>query len=344
ADACSFNVTANFTNASGQTHNFTVYFNDSVGNLNSSGVYFVTFDSVAPSVAASSPADGTQSSNQPTFTAVYTDYGTSGQCSLYLDGALSSTDTEVANADTVSFSPTVNNTVHTWFVNCQDANSNSANSSTRTYTKQGGGSSVTATPTPTPATPASSSSGSSSGGLVPSSGSSTPTTATPAQPSSRQTGPSSFVNGNFGSSSASFALTYTAPASGLKGQLSDRLPFDFADYEAGLISITPEPSSVQPGSILATWDVALAPGETFEATVEVAKAVDESVLKDFKAPVAKPVSVPSQPAVTPAPTAAPAQEPVPAQADNTLWYVLGALIILGVLYYVFAGKKPKKGL
>ncbi|MBI2446183.1 right-handed parallel beta-helix repeat-containing protein, partial [Candidatus Micrarchaeota archaeon] len=46
---CSFNVTGNFTVAANQTHNYTVWINDSAGNINSSGLYFVTHDSVSPS-------------------------------------------------------------------------------------------------------------------------------------------------------------------------------------------------------------------------------------------------------------------------------------------------------
>ncbi len=53
---CQFNVTANFTNAAGQTHNFTFLINDTFGNTNSSGPYFITFDTVAPNVTAVVPS------------------------------------------------------------------------------------------------------------------------------------------------------------------------------------------------------------------------------------------------------------------------------------------------
>jgi len=63
---CSFNVTGNFTDAASQTHNFTFYVNDSAGNRNTSGTFFITHDSLAPaslSFAVPTPADAAFSRN-----------------------------------------------------------------------------------------------------------------------------------------------------------------------------------------------------------------------------------------------------------------------------------------
>ncbi|MBI2446181.1 S8 family serine peptidase [Candidatus Micrarchaeota archaeon] len=69
-NACSFNVTGNFTNAANQTHNFTFFINDTFGNVNSSGVYFLTHDSVTPSglsVVNPSPSNNSYTRYNYTF-------------------------------------------------------------------------------------------------------------------------------------------------------------------------------------------------------------------------------------------------------------------------------------
>ncbi len=155
-------------------------------------------------------------------------------------------------------------------------------------------------------------------------------------------GASSEVSGTFGETSTVFTLSYTAPASGFSGEISHTVPLPFKDYLDGLVSVSPEAKSAREGSIIFTWDVSLAPRETFEAQVEVAKKLDPAILKEFKAPQV--VSKQSAPSATKSPTAtaAASQAPVPAAADNTLWYAVGAIVLLGILYYVFVGSKPKR--
>lgn len=158
---------------------------------------------------------------------------------------------------------------------------------------------------------------------------------------SRSIGLSTAVTGSFGVSSATFEVVYKAPESGFLGDLTYAIPLVFADYQAGLISFDPEPSQVRAGSILATWPVDLGPGELFTATVNVAKAVDQSVLNDFKAPSLAPKSTSTArpPVATEAPASTPAPTPAP---DYTLWYVVGALVLLGVGYFALMGRSGRK--
>ncbi len=160
---------------------------------------------------------------------------------------------------------------------------------------------------------------------------------------SKQIGTSSAVTASFGETSATFEIAYTAPAGGFSGELTHTLPFDYADYQSGLITFDPQPSRVAPGSIVATWDVALAPGETFLAKMDVAKAVDQTVINEFKAPKLAPRSSSAPSAATPIPAATTSAEPAasaaPAGANNTLLYVVGALVVLGLLYYFVAMRK-----
>ncbi|MBI5226429.1 hypothetical protein HY994_04300 [Candidatus Micrarchaeota archaeon] len=159
-------------------------------------------------------------------------------------------------------------------------------------------------------------------------------------------GASSVVSGMFKETSSEFTVSYSAPSSGFNGEITYRMPLDFADYEAGLVKIVPEPKSVQPGSIIATWDVTLAPKETFVATVEIAKKLDSAILKEFNAPslVSKTSAQPAKPLATAVPTQPSKSAPTPAGADNTVGYIVGALVLLGGAYYAFVGKgksRPK---
>ena len=197
----------------------------------------------------------------------------------------------------------------------------------------GGGSSggsSTATPTPTPSTT-----------TTPSA---TPTPAPTAPPVIKET---EGVTGSFFEGSASFALTYTAGSSGFYGDLTWRLPFDYADYQAGLITITPAPSSVEEGSVKATWsNVDLPANGQFNPTVTVGKNVDTGVMSQFAAPT---LSAKARPSVepTPIPTSsvapAPVKKPV-AGGDNSLLVGIVVLILLAAGAYYFFLKPKKRGL
>ncbi|MDP2718108.1 MAG: hypothetical protein Q8P02_05160, partial [Candidatus Micrarchaeota archaeon] len=308
----------------------------------SSGVTNTASDSNAPVITLSSPAASaalTASSSAFTFSFTDSDSSGSATCHLYVDSTKSGSSASVAEGATGSITGSgLSSGAHTWFVNCIDAADNSGNASSRSFSvSSGGGSSATATPAA--AAPSSSSSSGSSSGL-PSAPTSTSTGETVTSSQTQDVGVSTSVRGSFAQNSAVFQVSYTAPGSGFKGDLTHHLPFDFADYQSGLITFEPEPSSVTEGSILASWSVALSPGETFTATVDVAKAVDSSVLQDFVSPKLTPASTPFTPPAATASVPSGASAPAPAaSSDNTLWYVLGALVILGVLYYVFAGRK-----
>src|SRR3989338_1168984 len=152
---------------------------------------------------------------------------------------------------------------------------------------------------------------------------------------SAQTSPTSDVTGTFGAESAHIEVSYTAPTSGFSGELTQRLPLDYADYQAGLITIEPTPSKVEPGSIIATWNVDLAPAETFTASVDVAKPLDPSILKEFTAPTTKKSSgVSGTESGSTAGAGVVSSKPRTAQtgSDNTLFYIVGGLVLLGLLY------------
>ncbi|MBI2446010.1 hypothetical protein HYV43_06490 [Candidatus Micrarchaeota archaeon] len=312
----------------------------------SSTVTTTSTDTSAPVVTLSTPANAaalTSSSQSFTFSFADSDSTGTAACRLYIDSALSGTVQTVAEGATGTVSVTgLTAGSHSWLVNCYDAASNSGNSSARTFSvtlstgSTGGGSTPTATAVPT-------SSASTSSPALPSA----PTTTGTGQPveetQTENVGTATTVRGSFASDSATLEVAYTAPASGFSGDLTYTLPLDFADYESGVVRISPEPTSVAPGSIVATWDVTLAPKETFIATVDVSKKLDSSVLKEFKSPKLAPRS--SGVVATAAPTAAPseaaaAKAPTPAGTDNTLLYIVGALVVLGLLYY-FVGMRRK---
>ncbi len=313
-------------------------------------------DSAAPSITLSTPASGavlTSSSSAFTFTFTDSDSSGAATCYLYIDSAKSGSGSSVAEGATGSITgSSLTSGSHTWFINCLDATGNSGNGTSRSFTVSLGSGSITgSTPTPTAvptATPAPT-----AAALAPSlplSETAAPTeTAAGEAVLSTETAKvstSTEVRGSFAQSSATFEVAYTAPLSGFDGEITYKLPLDYSDYQSGLVKITPEPKSVAPGSIITTWTVNLASAETFVAKVDVAKPVDKSVLKEFKAPTLKPISAaitqPSAPTGTPEASEAAPIAPKPADAaDNTLLYVVGALVILGALYFMVFAKKGK---
>lgn len=149
---------------------------------------------------------------------------------------------------------------------------------------------------------------------------------------------SSGSSGSGGLPSTVFSLTYTA-TNAFKGTLEYELPFDCADYTQGLVVLTPKPASVKCGSVLAFWDVTLKAGETFNAQVQVLKAVPSNILASFKAPTATASTVAGPTGPTAKATATPAivgagsltgQKPQP---DNTwMWLILGIIVIAVAIY------------
>ncbi|MBI2445990.1 hypothetical protein HYV43_06390 [Candidatus Micrarchaeota archaeon] len=343
---CYYNVTGNFT-ATGQEVNFTTFITTGASLNNATSLRTVRFDNGTPTVTLTSPVDSASLTAAPALAFNYSDALTFGRCYLYIDNVLVTTISGVTGVNSTTPTGIATGTPHTWMYSCIDDAGNVGNSTSRQYSVavSSGGSTTTTTATPTPApAPA----------VVPDTSVSVPPitgggTVEPVAPvvESESLGTSGEVSGTFTETSTQFTQTYVAPASGVNGDVTMEFPLDCADYEAGLVSIEPEPTSVTCGSVIATWSVVLAPQETFTAKVEVAKKLDPVVLKEFKAPtvVAKTPAATARPSATIAATVAATAVPTPASADNTLWYAVGAILLLGVLYYVFVGGKPKhKGL
>ncbi|MBI2446170.1 hypothetical protein HYV43_07315 [Candidatus Micrarchaeota archaeon] len=87
--------------------------------------------------------------------------------------------------------------------------------------------------------------------------------------------------------------------------------------------------------------MSLAPGERFEAEVEVADVLDASVVGKFKPPKVVPASdFRILPTLTPAPTVV-TSVPSPAVSNN--WWLVGlaGLFVLGAGYWIWARRNPK---
>lgn len=168
--------------------------------------------------------------------------------------------------------------------------------------------------------------------------------------STKTIGSGASVKGSFGASRATFTLSYK-PTSAFRGTVSFRLPFDYADYVSGVISLSPAPSHVEEGSLIAVWDVNLAANQEFKADVTVRKGVDESVLEEFQAPSTKAATTPADDGVKP--TAIPTQRPAstggvaaaPAAAagpDYAIWIIVVVILVAIVGYYYYSQQSGKK--
>jgi hypothetical protein len=199
---------------------------------------------------------------------------------------------------------------------------------------------ASATPTPTP-----SSGGAPTGATATPAPTVVPTAAPTAAPTAEPQAPeeprilddATSVEGAFGERSASFTVSYTAGASGFSGRMEFRLPFDYADWEAGLIRLSPQPDSVRPGSIIAVYkSVVLEPNAKFEVKVSVDKAVPKTVLDEFAAPTLLPAGgtpTPSAPEEGTAPITVPAGQ---AGGDSSLLFFGILVAVLVVAYFVWS--------
>jgi len=128
----SYNITVNTTNATGI---FSTNLGLTVNDIN------------GPSVTLISPANETSSTTTSyNFTFNVTDDVGIDNCSLFIDGAVDTNSSTIANATTTGLvSSTLSVGSHTWLVSCIDSSSNQANSSSRVVTitsedSSGGGS------------------------------------------------------------------------------------------------------------------------------------------------------------------------------------------------------------
>ncbi len=209
----------------------------------------------------------------------------------------------------------------------------------------GGGTPSTPTPTPSSESPISSTDSSSSGG----GGISVPRQYTP--PSEevvsevKSIDQSTSVSGEFTESSVVFTLSYSGSSQGFYGDLEFRLPFEYSDYQNGLIVIDPEPTRVLPGSVIAVYEsVEVAPSRVFNVKINVAKPLDVSILEQFTAP--KVVRKTVAPGKKPTPSFVGVSEPKPlAKASvetptyNLLLMVVGILVIAAGAYFFVYKKK-----
>ncbi|MDP2717123.1 MAG: hypothetical protein Q8P02_00095, partial [Candidatus Micrarchaeota archaeon] len=316
------------------------------------GAGFVRTTPAYPVLESNATPSNTTCCGPFVFTGRFSDYAGLGLNAVYLefDGTnysanLSSGDVKDGFWNASVSVGSAGAVAYRWHGQNRDGNWNSSANHTFTVTA-----SATPTPvvgtgsgsTPTPATPSSSSGGSTSIGVPLTQGDSAPSL-----PSGKDRNfgdvrfGTALVRGVFSPESATFQVTFTAGANGFTGELSERVPLDFADYQNGIVSFKPEPARVEPGSILATWDIGLSPGETFRADVTVAKAVPQSLLDEFPAPEAKPRRY-----VAPG-----SAEAIPVEVagalglevnDYTLWYMVGGLVLLGLAGYALASGRKKK--
>ncbi|MBI2446197.1 hypothetical protein HYV43_07460, partial [Candidatus Micrarchaeota archaeon] len=91
------------------------------------------------------------------------------------------------------------------------------------------------------------------------------------------------------------------------------------------------------GSLVAVWDVSLAPGERFEAEVEVADVLDASVVGKFKPPKVVPHAT-SQPVVLPSVTPVVVQ-PVAARSDGGVLYAVAVLFLVAAGLWLWTRRK-----
>ena len=127
---------ANFSIASDGTYFFNATATDLASNSNTTATRNVTIDTVAPLVAAGLPADGA-AYNVTTVAFNFSatdDRSATLNCSMYLDGALSSSNQSVDNNTLTGLVATgVSSGVHSWQADCLDAAGNLAASAARSF-------------------------------------------------------------------------------------------------------------------------------------------------------------------------------------------------------------------
>ncbi len=117
------------TNITGVTwsegsHNVTVWANDTLGNENSSTIFF-TIDSTAPTINLTYPGNNSASSTS-TVTFIYnvTDASSIDNCSLIINNIINQTNVSVTRNVNQTFVQTFANGNYNWSVNCTDSNNN----------------------------------------------------------------------------------------------------------------------------------------------------------------------------------------------------------------------------
>ena len=150
-----------------------------------------------------------------------------------------------------------------------------------------------------------------------------------------------FPRGNLTTSyspeNASITASISGPDGNFKGKALFKFPFDYSDYQKGLVEITPAPSKVLPGLIIVYEGLDLGKGQEFKVKVSLEKKPDENTISRAFIPVFK--AQEKQEGLT---SSAIATEKQASQASNPpreyLFIAILLLIPIG-LYHKMTGKK-----
>lgn len=130
------NYTFTISGISSSDHNWTIQVCDSSNNCINSSTWILRVDTTAPVVSLTSPADSyTTIANYLTFIGTASDNVQLSNVSVYLDGAIESTNSSGINASSYSFLVSgIASGIHTWLFRACDNFNNCANSTSRTFT------------------------------------------------------------------------------------------------------------------------------------------------------------------------------------------------------------------
>ena len=118
----------NLTGLSDGIYNYSVYINDTAGNLAWNGTWSVTVETTAPSITINSPLNNTNTSRSSmTFNWTVTDsVASSFVCSLWVNGSLVNNSISAQNSTPVTYTvPGFSIGQSNWTVNCSDGSYNS---------------------------------------------------------------------------------------------------------------------------------------------------------------------------------------------------------------------------
>ncbi|MEM4254935.1 MAG: hypothetical protein QXR53_01240 [Candidatus Norongarragalinales archaeon] len=175
----------------------------------------------------------------------------------------------------------------------------------------------------------------------------TPTITAPAPKVKEKTlDPRAKIKGEFFLSKTVFSLSYTAGSRGFKGTLAWTLPFDYSEYIAGKINISPKPSQTSEGSIIATWErLSLKPFEKFTVSVSLNEKTEEKILDEFTVLTLVDEEKPESNRIQPTQTLKPNENAIRIQTQNSsLIYALIIAVFVVALVAYSIGRRKNKGL
>jgi hypothetical protein len=125
-----FELNSTFNNALNGTFNVTcTSFGETLSTIDN---FTISTDSIAPNVTNLAPSNNTEWNTSSTVVFNYTvsDNSTIVNCSLYTNGTLKQTKTDIVRGANENLNASLTNGVYSWMVSCNDGSSNNANSST----------------------------------------------------------------------------------------------------------------------------------------------------------------------------------------------------------------------